>query len=602
MKKILLFLMLLLPLTVKAYGIDEYNIEATILEDGSMRVIETFEMNGDFNGMNRIINYKSNYNSGYELSSTGNNKIYDASDIELISIMGVSHVGEMEGEKFTLVDRASRGDYGKYTISKTSNGYSYMIYNPSSHNKVFYIEYIIKDLAITHNDVTEVGWNIFTEMNESIKHLNINIHIPSNKDLLRVWAHGPLYGESKIVDNNTLNIQIDGLDSYEAIDVRFVFDKILNTSKKTNEDVLDNIIKIETKLADEANQIREKLKQQDRINYIITTAYIGILLFLIVNTYLKYDKEYKSEFNNEYFRDFPSDYSPSTVGYLVRKKVNNDDLSACILDLIRLGAIEFEELGKKDYLFKRGKQIEFSSEQENVMNFIFEYSSVNEIKLSEIKKKARKNYDSFMAIYDKWKTNAEFIAQKENFYEEQVGSRAVNIIICIVGIIVMASQPRVYFANVIAIILSVVSLIYFFSYTKRSRKGNEEYKKWMALKKFMEDFGTMDTKELPEVRLWDKYLVYAITLGCADNLAKVMKIKIAELQEQGVYTPDLFDYYRFNRFLMFNTTLNRTINSSVQAANSAKVAASSKSSGGGFGGGFSGGGGSFGGGGGGGRF
>ena len=108
MKKILLFLMLLLPLTVKAYGIDEYNIEATILEDGSMRVIETFEMNGDFNGMNRIINYKSNYNSGYELSSTGNNKIYDASDIELISIMGVSHVGEMEGEKFTLVVRASR--------------------------------------------------------------------------------------------------------------------------------------------------------------------------------------------------------------------------------------------------------------------------------------------------------------------------------------------------------------------------------------------------------------------------------------------------------------------------------------------------------------
>jgi hypothetical protein len=71
------------------------------------------------------------------------------------------------------------------------------------------------------------------------------------------------------------------------------------------------------------------------------------------------------------------------------------------------------------------------------MNFIFEYSSVNEIKLSEIKKKARKNYDSFMAIYDKWKTNAEFIAQKENFYEEQVGSRAVNIIICIVGIMCM---------------------------------------------------------------------------------------------------------------------------------------------------------------------
>lgn len=602
MKKILLFLILLLPLSVRAYGIDEYNIDATVLEDGSLHVIETFKLNGDYNGMERKINYKSNYDSGYDLSSTGKSSIYNASDIELISIMGVSKVGEMEGDKFTLVDRASKGDYGKYTISKTNNGYSYMIYNPSKSKKVFYIEYIIKDMAITHNDLTEVGWNIFTEMNESIRHLNIDIHIPNNKDLLRVWAHGPLYGESKIIDKNTLNIQIDELEANEAIDVRFVFDKILNTTKKTDENVLDNIIQIETKLADEANQIREKLKQQDRINYIITITYLGVLTFLVINTYLRYDKEYKSEFDNEYFRDFPSDYSPSTVGYLIRKKVNNDDLSASILDLIRIKAIDFEELDKKDYLFKRGKQIELTKEQNEIMKFIFEYDKVEEIKLSEIKKKAKKDYDGFISLYNNWKNSAEFTAQKENFYEEQVGARSINIIICIVGIIVMISQKRIYLINTLAIILSIVALIYFFSYTKRSKKGNEEYKKWMALKKFMEDFGTMDIKELPEVRLWDKYLVYAITLGCADNLSKAMKIKVAELQEQGVYSPDVFDYYRFNNFLSFNRTLNRSINSSVQAAQSAKVAASSKSSGSGFGGGFSSGGGSFGGGGGGGRF
>lgn len=601
MKKILLFLILLLPFGVKAYGIDNYNIDATVLEDGSLYVIETFEMNGSFNGMERIINYKSNY-STTSLAPLGDSSIYNGSDINLISIKGVSNVKDTNGDEFIKVTSANKGEYGKYTISKNTYGYTYMIYNPDKYKKAFYIEYIIKDMAITHNDVTELGWNIFTSMKESIKHLNIDIHIPNNEELLRVWAHGPLYGESKIIDNETLNIQINGLDAYEAIDVRFVFDKILNTTKQTNEDVLDKIISIETDLADQANQIREQLKQEDRINYIITSIYLLVLFFLVIYTYFKYDKEYKSNFNHEYLRDFPSNYSPSTVGYLIRKKVNNDDLSACILDLIRLGAIDFEEINKKNYLFKRGKQIELTKEQEKVMKFIFEYDDTTKIKLSDIKKKANKNYDKFIRIYNEWKDSATFSAQCEGFYEEKVGNRLICIVICIVGIFFMFSQSRINFLNIIAIFLSIFSLIYFFAYTKRSIKGNEEYNKWMALKKFMEDFSTMDIKELPEVKLWDKYLVYAITLGCADKLAKVMKIRISEMQQQNITTPDIFDYYTFNNFLTFNTTLNKTINNSIQIAHSAKIAASSSSSGSGFGGGFSSGGGSFGGGGGGGRF
>ncbi len=600
MKKILLFLILLLPFSVKAYGIDNYNIDATVLEDGSLHVIETFEMNGSFNGMERIINYKSNYDAS-SLAPLGDSQIYNGSDIELISIKGVSNVKDINGDEFINVSSANKGEYGKYTISKNVYGYTYMIYNPDKYKKVFYIEYIIKDMAITHNDVSELGWNIFTFMRESIKHLNIDIHIPNNKELLRVWAHGPLYGESKIIDNETLNIQIDKLDAYEAIDVRFVFDKILNTTKQTDEDVLDKIISIETVLANEANQAREKLKQEDRINYTITIIYISVLFFLIINTYFKYDREYKSIFNHEYLRDFPSNYSPSTVGYLIRKKVNNDDLSASILDLIRLGAIEFEEINKKNYLFKRGKQIELTKEQEKVMKFVFEYEDVSKIKLSDIKKKANKNYNKFISLYNDWKDEATFTAQCEGFYEEKTDRKTICVVICIVGILFMVSQARINFLNIIAIFLSIAAIIYFIVYKKRSIKGNEEYNKWLALKKFMEDFGTMDKKELPEVKLWDKYLVYAITLGCADKLAKVMKIRISEIQEQET-TLDLFDYYSFNRFLLFNRTLNKTINSSIQTAHSAQIAASSSSSGSGFGGGFSSGGGSFGGGGGGGRF
>lgn len=126
---------------------------------------------------------------------------------------------------------------------------------------------------------------------------------------------------------------------------------------------------------------------------------------------------------------------------------------------------------------------------------------------------------------------------------------------------------------------------------------------WMAHKKFLEDFSRFDEKELLEVPFWDKYLVYATVLGCADNLSKQMKIKMATMSENGT---NPYPYYMYNNdFTYIGYAVSNSISNSVnQAISSSRssIAASSSSSGDGFSGGSIGGGGSFGGGGGGGRF
>ena len=128
----------------------------------------------------------------------------------------------------------------------------------------------------------------------------------------------------------------------------------------------------------------------------------------------------------------------------------------------------------------------------------------------------------------------------------------------------------------------------------------------MGLKKFLQDFSNMDKRELPEVTLWEKYLVYALPLGCAKKLAKDMEIRIKEIDPNSTVLTD-FDYMQ--RTIMINSIINNAVVSSITSAYAeksrqemAKVASSSSSSGGGFGGGFSSGGGFGGGGGGGGRF
>ena len=118
----------------------------------------------------------------------------------------------------------------------------------------------------------------------------------------------------------------------------------------------------------------------------------------------------------------------------------------------------------------------------------------------------------------------------------------------------------------------------------------EDRTKLYGLKLYLNEFSSINTKEVMEVQLWDEYLMFAYIFGIADKVAKQLK---------NLY-PEVINNYDvdFNTLIYINYISTRSVN----AANSARAKAESYSSGGG---GFSsggGGGGSFGGGGGGGGF
>ena len=120
----------------------------------------------------------------------------------------------------------------------------------------------------------------------------------------------------------------------------------------------------------------------------------------------------------------------------------------------------------------------------------------------------------------------------------------------------------------------------------------EDSTKLYGLKKFLDEFSKIDTREVLEVHIWDEYLMFAYIFGIADKVAKQLKNLYPEVLE------DPNNYIDLDTILYINYLSNRSVN----AASTARSRAESYSSGGG---GFSsggGGGGSFGGGGGGGGF
>ena len=283
MKKILLIVIIFLfPLIVQAYGIENYYINATVLDNGDLEVQEYFNLTGSYNGMEREILYRNTNAPTFnpDMDSYGGSSLHNGSGIVINEVRAVElndnfNFSDVDGEIFNSVYSASKGDYGVYTVSNTygesfDSGKLIRIFLPNYKNKAFYIKYVLKDMAILHNDVAEFGWNVVgNNLSESVENLVVTVNIPNNKNEIGVWGHGPLEGNTEIVDKNTIIEKIKYLNSKTAIDVRVVFDKevIINSNKKSNVSALDKIVKYETSEAEKANYERQ-VKINDTIDEI----------------------------------------------------------------------------------------------------------------------------------------------------------------------------------------------------------------------------------------------------------------------------------------------------------------------------------------------
>ena len=97
----------------------------------------------------------------------------------------------------------------------------------------------------------------------------------------------------------------------------------------------------------------------------------------------------------------------------------------------------------------------------------------------------------------------------------------------------------------------------------------------------MQDFSMLDEREIPELVLWEKYLVYATAFGIADKVIEQLKLVYPNIDE----ITKIGTYHYINVIggnINFSSSFSETISSSITSA---------YSSGTGGGGGFSGGGG-----------
>ena len=604
---------------------DKFLSEIEILDDGSIKVRELIKMNGEYNGMDRTILARSLYNNtrSYTINDIkGNNDLYDGDEIINLRVGSISDDGELTFDDFNRsvnyfdeVSYASNGDSKKYTNTYYMGEDYLKIYNPSDLDEIFYIEYTVTDVVVVHEDIAELAWNTLGDgYRENIGDYEVKVVLPNSDSDYRVWLHGPLNGEIERTNNKEAIGTFNFLGAYNPVSVRLIFDKSLvpNATKVSGLIAKDAIIDYQTELSDEANRERERIQRQNMILIISSSVWALIAISLAVGVYLREKNMKKTAFNMEYFRDFPASYGPEVLEYLLDKNVTEKSLSATILNLIYKKVLKVEVIDRKlkdDYklVLQEYDETSLTETEKIALNLIInEIGNSKEVVLSTIRKHCStlSNANNVMDLYNDFIRKSKSLGKSELFFATTPGLVAFSVIFSLLGLVLtfISFALDLSWFGIIIIILMIALIIFVITRKFYTKKGAEHYAKWMAHKKFLEDFSRFNEKELPEVTLWDKYLVYATILDCADKLSKEMELKMPNMDTSNTtyvgYNPYMTHY-------IITTNLYSSINSGIHtavASSRSSIAASQSSSGGGFGGGSIGGGGSFGGGGGGGRF
>ena len=514
----------------------------------------------------------------------------------------------------------AENDEGDFEIGWSANSEN------KTSNKKYKITYTVTNLIDVYNDCAALYWKLVGYGASIIPADKVTgtIHLPhtvSNLEDLRVWAHGPLSGEIHKVDGNTVSLSVNDLYANDYLEIRIVTPPgIYETSTNVfKSNMLQSIIAEETEWADEANAARERAQQ---INKMVNGGVI-IVAVVVVLICLKDISKVKSELLDtpdqkvqklDYFRDFPDETATPGEAEFMRTTVGfntQNVLSAIFMDLAYKKVIDVEPIdgdkkNAKIIVKPIPSDVQLKQDESAVYNFIVSaVGGVGSITMKDFRRYCDKRQTTTYNLWTGLKEKAlnqcrvrgsfDMAMQTKGVKYAAKGSGAYVLgVFAIIGMFMLWASSTV--SSYITIGCAAVGILAMFiagfynmkitkSYCGYSIQGWEENQKWCGLKKYMEDFSLLNEKDIPDLALWERFLVYATAFGISEKVIKQLKVAYPQLQDDAY----MMNHYR-TMYYMHHMDLGRSFGSNMQHGYQSYVS-SQMSSGSGGGGGFSGGGG-----------
>lgn len=518
----------------KEININSLDVNSKLLEDGSLYIEEVigFKMSGDFNGVYREINTK--YSGG----------------VQDIKVTELTSSGERE---FNKVEDAKNGQDGIYQILKSGDIYNLKIYSPAKDtNKKFKIYYKLKNVAVKYNDIGELRYRFWGDQSENtIDKFNINLTIEklADRSKLQIFSRGPIDTmETSIVDSNVFNIKGERVKAKTPIEGRFLFPKetIPLSTNIVGENALNRILEEESANQKAIEDEKNRKKYIRSIGNIIGPA--AFVLNLILGAYILKIKRNKIE---DDYNAFPDDCTPAIASKLYKNIINERDVIATILDLIRKKYLCMKDLGHGDYVIIKNRNIDdnlLSHEKFAIRWFIDYIGNGVKVELGDIENYSKEHRDKFFDYFYKWKVMVKHEFDKKGYYDKNAAKLAkvfVSIFVTEIAVMVifLAYGSLIF---IIGLITALFNTILSFSlWGKKSVYGENQLRRWKVFKKYLDDNRFIKDQDLNSIETIDKYLVYAVSLGVNDRIFEKLNIKFKDkgVGEESYYDSCLYWYY-----------------------------------------------------------
>lgn len=594
--RIFLFFLISIVSFAASFRIEKLDIEANLQKDGSMVVSEavTYDID-EINGVYFDIDAKGfgelQYIQVFEDDSTGGFKEVDSSN---------------------------------YEVSVSDELYRIKLYSKNHNNRrTFKFVYKLPEAITVYDDVAQFNRKMVgKEWQQGINYIIAKVIIPvsasyDNSNIL-VFGHGPLTGEVD-KEGNTVVYRLNNYYPGDFLEAHILMEPEIfseyNKSKIVHKDMKQKLLDMEAKFADEANAERDKaIRQQEMINKVfekpglifgVLSSIWGALMYYIHVIFKRKNKVKNSV--GKYLRELPDNSSPALVGGFMTNSINDNEILATIVDLVRRKVLTLENSDKNSIIILTGSTKNLSDQEKAIVDiYINDFGDGKSLDL--------KSFGFFQKVpmsvarkFEKWRAMVQSEMNRKNLTYQGLG--------CL-GVLFFALFPMIFtFAGLVLgmvaenkmfLLIVVMGIILFISGARARypRKELAEAKdKWQAFKNFLSDYSQLEEAKITSVHLWEQYFVYAVALGVSEKVVKAYKkaLDMGVISDvQGVnslaYSP-IFNPMFSRSFSNLNGMVSRT-NSGANSAIASSRRSSSSGGGGGFSSRSSGGGGSRGGGGG----
>lgn len=511
----------------KSFSLDRVHCDVVVESDGTARVTEslTYTFDGSFSYAFRSIPLRSG------------DRIYDV------------EVSENGSDYARSTSRIA----GSYTVEQRGDEVVVTwYYRAHDETRTFDVSYTASGLVERHSDVADYYHTLFSnETGRRVGEVSASVTLPSgvDADALRVFAHGPLWGEVRIESATSVRASVSPLPNGRMFDVRVLTNPDafarMTAPAPSERPVLDRILAQEREWADEANRQRKLAEERARryraereeqrrlarallpVSIALSLLALGVWFILFRSHGWPHEVAVHSAPG-----DIPSDHPPAIVAFLMARNVGGPAMVATLVDLSERGVLSIAEtrqtgtnwLGRSteqlDYRFERARTPQAGPlrpyERSLVEFMVDEVGDGAGFTMSALKSYARKHRTGLRKWFVGWMKAVKVEADEEGLFEPYpVGAMVANAIVGTAvaaagGVICAVTSSPV---GVPAIATGVLSAILTVSLARRTEEGQRLMKSWKQFRRHLESLSRAMGPVTLTSRDWARFLSAAIVFG-----------------------------------------------------------------------------------------